>query len=61
MNLTATVIEIAPQDGYAIVRFQLAGTEGDTTTGDCFSVAVTSAAGYAVGQVFHAALVSAVA
>ena len=34
MNLTATVIEVAPQDGYAIVRFQLAGTDGSATTGD---------------------------
>lgn len=51
MNLTATVIEVAPQDGYTIVRFQLAGTDGSATTGDCFSVAVEDASGYEVGQV----------
>lgn len=52
MNLTATVIEVAPQDGYAIVRFQLASTEGTASTGDCFSVAVEDYAGYEVGNVY---------
>lgn len=52
MQLTATVIEVAPQDGYAIVRFQLASTEGSASTGDCFSVAVENYAGYEVGDVF---------
>lgn len=56
MNLTATVIEVAPQDGYAIVRFQLAGTDGSATTGDCFSVAVENASGYEVGQVVAVSL-----
>lgn len=56
MNLTATVIEVAPQDGYAIVRFQLAGTDGSATTGDCFSVAVVDASGYEVGQVIAVTL-----
>lgn len=36
MNLIATVIEVAPQDGYAIVRFQLTGTDGSATTGGLF-------------------------
>lgn len=40
IKLTATVIEVAPQDGYAIIRFQLAGVENNATTGDCFNVAV---------------------
>lgn len=51
ISLTATVIEVAPQDGYAIVRFQLAGADGTATTGDCFGVAVEDASGYEVGQV----------
>jgi hypothetical protein len=52
MNLTATVIEVAPQDGYAIVRFQLASTEGTASTGDCFSVAVEDFSSYEVGNVY---------
>lgn len=52
MNLIATVIEVAPQDGYAIVRFQLTGTDGSATTGDCFSVAVGDYLVYEVGQIF---------
>ena len=56
MQLTATVIEVAPQDGYAIVRFQLASTEGSASTGDCFSVAVENYAGYEVGNVYSLAL-----
>ena len=52
MNLIATVIEVAPQDGYAIVRFQLTGTDGSATTGDCFSVAVSDSTGYEVGLSF---------
>jgi len=56
MNLTATVIEIAPQDGYSIVRFQLAGTEASATTGDCFGVAVSDASMYEVGQVLLVSL-----
>lgn len=51
MNLIATVIEIAPQDGYAIVRFQLAGTDGSATSGDCFGAAVLDWSMYEVGQV----------
>jgi hypothetical protein len=51
MNLIATVIEVAQHDGYAIVRFQLAGEDGTATTGDCFGVAVEDASGYEVGQV----------
>lgn len=38
--LTFTVIEIAPQDGYSIIRVQVGSTSPDVTTGDCFSVAV---------------------
>lgn len=53
MNLTATVIEVAPQDGYAVVRFQLAGTDGSATTGDCFSVAVVDASVYEVGNSYQ--------
>ena len=52
MNLTATVIEVAPRDGYAIVRFQLSGTDGSASTGDCFSVAVENYSGYEVGNVY---------
>ena len=50
MNLIATVIEVAQHDGYAIVRFQLAGEDGTATTGDCFGVAVEDATGYQVGD-----------
>ena len=56
MNLTATVIEIAPQDGYALVRFQLAGADGMATSGDCFGVAIEDASGYEVGQAFEVVL-----
>lgn len=53
MRLTATVIEVAPQDGYSIVRFQLSGTDGTATTGDAFSVAVEDASRYEMGLVFQ--------
>jgi len=53
MKLTATVIEIAPQDGYSIVRFQLAGVDGTMTTGDSFSVAVEDASAYEMGRVIQ--------
>ena len=53
MKLTATVIEVAPQDGYSIVRFQLAGVDGTATTGDTFSIAVEDASGYELGLVFQ--------
>jgi hypothetical protein len=39
--LTFTVIEIAPQDGYAIIRVQVGSTTPDITTGDAFGMAVT--------------------
>lgn len=39
--LTFTTIEIAPQDGYAIIRVQVGSTTPDVTTGDAFSMAVT--------------------
>ena len=52
INLTATVIEVAPQDGYAIVRFQLAGADASVSSGDCFSVALENYAGYEVGNVY---------
>lgn len=41
--LTMTVIEIAPQDGYSIIRVQLGSTSADVTTGDAFSLAVVPA------------------
>jgi hypothetical protein len=39
--LTFTVIEIAPQDGYAILRVQVGSDSPDITTGDTFNLAVT--------------------
>lgn len=56
MNLTATVIEVAPQDGYAIVRFQLAGVDTSATSGDCFSVAVEDYSAFEVGNVYTISL-----
>lgn len=56
MNLISTVIEIAPQEGYSIIRFQLSGTNGTATTGDCFSVAVEDTSRYEVGQFFFLSL-----
>lgn len=53
MNLIATVIEVAPQDGYAIVRFQLTGTDGSATTGDCFSVAVSDVSSYELDNSYN--------
>ena len=40
--LTFTVIEISPQDGYSIVRVQVGSTSPDATTGDAFSLAMSS-------------------
>ncbi len=58
ISLTATVVEIAPQDGYSIVRFQLAGVDGGATSGDCFGVAVDNAIAedYQVGNVYQISL-----
>jgi len=55
--LTFTVIEIAPQDGYAIVRVQVGSTTPDITVGDAFGMAVTTeiAALNVVGEPFVAA------
>lgn len=39
--LTLTVIEIAPQPGYSIIRVQVGSTSKDITTGDVFNLAVT--------------------
>lgn len=39
--LTFTVIEIAPQDGYAIVRVQVGSITPDITVGDAFGFATT--------------------
>ena len=50
MNLLATVIEIAPQNGYYIVRFQLSGTDTTATTGDSFGVAIEDVSAYTIGQ-----------
>ena len=52
--LTFTVIEIAPQDGYSIIRVQVGSTTPDITTGDAFGMAVTNeiAALNAVGEPF---------
>ena len=52
--LTFTVIEIAPQDGYSIIRVQVGSTTPDITTGDAFGMAVTPeiAALNAVGEPF---------
>jgi hypothetical protein len=52
MKLTATVIEVAPHGVHTVVRFQLAGSDGTATTGDCFNVVTGDRAGYEVGQVF---------
>lgn len=41
--LTFTVIEIAAQDGFSILRVQVGSATPDVTTGDCFSLAVTDA------------------
>lgn len=40
--LTFTVIEISPQDGYSIVRVQVGSTSPDVTTGDAFSLAMST-------------------
>ena len=58
IKLTATVIEVAPQDGYAIIRFQLAGVENNATTGDCFNVAVdgVNLSQYEVGNTYQLAM-----
>lgn len=58
IKLTATVIEVAPQDGYSIVRFQLAGVENNATTGDCFNVAVdgVNLSQYEVGNTYQLAM-----
>lgn len=40
--LTFTVIEIAPQDGFAILRVQVGSDSPDVTTGDVFNLAVTT-------------------
>jgi hypothetical protein len=56
ITLTATVIEIAPQDGFSIMRFQLAGTDGTATTGDTFNVAIEDTSGYEVGQIIELTL-----
>lgn len=50
--LIFTVIEIAPQDGYAIIRVQVGSTTLDVTVGDAFGMAVTPeiAALNAVGE-----------
>lgn len=52
--LTFTVIEIAPQEGYAIIRLQVGSTSPDITVGDAFNVATTEeiAALNAVGEPF---------
>jgi hypothetical protein len=39
--LTFTVIEIAPQDGFAILRVQVGSDSPDVTTGDAFNIAAT--------------------
>jgi hypothetical protein len=39
--LTFTVVEIAPQDGYAVLRIQVGSDSLDVTTGDVFNVATT--------------------
>lgn len=41
--LTFTVIEIAPQEGYSILRVQVGSTTPDVTVGDSFGLAVTPA------------------
>ena len=38
--LTMTVIEIAPQDGYAVMRVQVGSTSPSVTTGDVFNLVV---------------------
>lgn len=38
--LTMTVIEIAPFEGYSIIRVQLRSNSPDVTVGDVFNVAV---------------------
>lgn len=40
--LTFTVIEIAPQEGYSIVRVQVGSASPDITTGDVFSLAMSN-------------------
>lgn len=39
--LTFTVIEIAPQSGFAILRIQVGSSSPNATTGDVFNIAVT--------------------
>ena len=51
IRITATLIEIAPQDGgWDVVRYALAGVNG-VTTGDVISIAVDSAQGRQIGDV----------
>lgn len=40
--LTFTVIEIAPQDGFTIIRVQLGSTSNDVSSGDAFSITCTN-------------------
>jgi hypothetical protein len=48
-ELEAIVVEVAEQDGYSIVTFQLSG-DGDPTTGDMISIATTKP--FVVGDVY---------
>lgn len=48
--ITATIIEIVNQGAWDTIRYQLSGS-GDLSTGDMFSVNVTSAGDRAVGDV----------
>ena len=52
LTLTFTVIEIAPQDGYSILRVQVGSTSPEVTTGDAFSLVVSTeiASAQSVGE-----------
>jgi len=50
-TLTATVIEIAPQEGYTVVRYVLGSGTQNCYSGDVFNVQVTDSTDIEVGDV----------